>query len=496
MPRIYVSGLVLCVLAFALIASANPTPVEICNTPPGEYRTQTQGGWHTNCNGGNPGCYRDQYFSQVFTSGLTVGGEHQMLFTSSSAVKNFLPEGGTAGTLVADLVNPTTSPSGVLGGQITALALNIGFGEYGVPTFDNIGGLYYQVTPFAGWTVQQIFELANTVLGGNTAALPEGVSVSGLSDVLASINENFDNGVLSNGYICTVPPCPTPPPQLITVGQNFCLQFCGNPITVYWCCPLEGMPVFSWAPGCLSDNPYGCNIDCSPYEGQLHWTARWDSSNTECPAPGGWWSAEFTADGWGCVCVTFDRQLAVELLDFTASAENESVTLRWSTASESNNDYFEIARDGAVISYLNGIGSSTSRTDYVWVDRSELQSGETYTYTLSAVDVNGARHRLGSRQVVWNANTGGVIDEFALQQNYPNPFNPSTMISYSLAEPSLVSLSVFDLTGREVAELVRGEQAAGAYSVSFNAGNLPAGMYFYRLQAGSFNAVRKLILMK
>jgi hypothetical protein len=193
--------------------------------------------------------------------------------------------------------------------------------------------------------------------------------------------------------------------------------------------------------------------------------------------------------------VSFDEQLAVELLDFSASAGDQSVTLRWSTASERDNDYFEILRDNQRIHRHSSVGNSTSRTDYAWADESGLNEGRTYEYTLNAVDLAGNRQELGTRQVMVSA-ADAVASDFALEQNYPNPFNPVTTIAFSLAERSLVKLAVYDLTGREVARLLNEERDAGNHAVTFDAGTLPTGVYFYQLQAGSFAAVRKLILMK
>ena len=85
---------------------------------------------------------------------------------------------------------------------------------------------------------------------------------------------------------------------------------------------------------------------------------------------------------------------------------------------------------------------------------------------------------------------------FKLEQNYPNPFNPSTKITYSIPARSNVSLKVFDLLGSEVAELVKGEIEAGTYDISFNASNLPSGIYFYQLIAGEFLQTKKMILIK
>ena len=86
--------------------------------------------------------------------------------------------------------------------------------------------------------------------------------------------------------------------------------------------------------------------------------------------------------------------------------------------------------------------------------------------------------------------------EFALNQNYPNPFNPSTTISFSIPTEEFVSLKVFNSLGEEVAELINETKPAGNYSVSFNASELSSGIYFYKLQSGSFIQTRKMILVK
>lgn len=93
-------------------------------------------------------------------------------------------------------------------------------------------------------------------------------------------------------------------------------------------------------------------------------------------------------------------------------------------------------------------------------------------------------------------NDNNVINSFALNQNYPNPFNPTTSISFSIAERSNVSLKVFDVLGKEVANLVSGEKESGHYTVNFNASNLASGLYVYTLKAGSNTMSKKMMLMK
>lgn len=93
-------------------------------------------------------------------------------------------------------------------------------------------------------------------------------------------------------------------------------------------------------------------------------------------------------------------------------------------------------------------------------------------------------------------NSEEVIDQFDLMQNYPNPFNPSTIISFSLPTRSFVSLKVFDSIGREVATIISEEMSSGNYARQWNAIDFPSGVYFYRLQAGSFMETKKIVLSR
>ena len=89
-----------------------------------------------------------------------------------------------------------------------------------------------------------------------------------------------------------------------------------------------------------------------------------------------------------------------------------------------------------------------------------------------------------------------IPEKYELAQNYPNPFNPVTTIQYSLPQRSNVTLKIYDVLGKEIAVLVNEEKDRGVYNVSFDASHLSSGVYFYRLQAGSFGSTKKMILLR
>ncbi|MGV8018432.1 MAG: T9SS type A sorting domain-containing protein [Ignavibacteria bacterium] len=86
--------------------------------------------------------------------------------------------------------------------------------------------------------------------------------------------------------------------------------------------------------------------------------------------------------------------------------------------------------------------------------------------------------------------------DYSLSQNYPNPFNPSTTIKFGLQETSFVNLSIYDITGKKVSQLINGRMQAGQYAETWNASNYTSGVYFYVLSTGKFSSTRKMVLLK
>jgi plastocyanin len=92
--------------------------------------------------------------------------------------------------------------------------------------------------------------------------------------------------------------------------------------------------------------------------------------------------------------------------------------------------------------------------------------------------------------------TNEIVNSFKLSQNYPNPFNPSTVIKFSIPRSNFVSLKIYDLSGKEVKNLVNEQLPQGTFNYTLNASDLSSGIYFYKLNAGEFSEVKRMVLIK
>ncbi len=224
---------------------------------------------------------------------------------------------------------------------------------------------------------------------------------------------------------------------------------------------------------------------------------------------------------FGTLSLDLDNPLPVELASFSASVKGNSVNLFWKTETEVNNYGFEVERQTSPksppseggeyevrggwekIGFVDGNGNSNSPKTYSFTDNDVL-SGK-YYYRLKQIDNDGKYEYSDIVEL-----TTGLPTRFELSQNYPNPFNPTTKIRYSVPPQSpplqggeakqgwLVTLKVYDVLGNEVATLVNEEKSAGTYEAEFSTGSVgnASGIYFYKLQAGSFSQTKKMILMK
>jgi photosystem II stability/assembly factor-like uncharacterized protein len=173
--------------------------------------------------------------------------------------------------------------------------------------------------------------------------------------------------------------------------------------------------------------------------------------------------------------------------------------LDWDTVASANSFRVMVSSDSTfATSVIDTGGINVSRYQ---VPAGKLQISIKYFWRVNASN----SFATGPWSLVWNfqtliTNAGTIGNEipkaFRLYDNYPNPFNPVTKIKFDLPVNSMVRLKVFDITGREVANLINGEVKAGTYEYQFNAGNLSSGMYFYKIETGSFTDVKRMVLIK
>ncbi len=184
----------------------------------------------------------------------------------------------------------------------------------------------------------------------------------------------------------------------------------------------------------------------------------------------------------------------VELIFFKSKIENNNIILTWQTASELNNKGFYIEKSSDKktwfnIGYVVGKGTTTEFNSYSYADE-KTESGIQY-YKLKQVDYNGNYEYSNILKVSLTTSIRGE-----LLQNYPNPFNSSTIINYSIPNKSLVTLRIFNSLGQNIKTLINETKEEGEYKIKFDARDLPSGVYFYRINAGEFSQIKKMIIIK
>jgi hypothetical protein len=215
--------------------------------------------------------------------------------------------------------------------------------------------------------------------------------------------------------------------------------------------------------------------------------------------------------------IAINPTLSTVLKSFTSNVKGSSVILKWTTSSEVNNQGFDIERSvnqtvWTRLGFVAGSGTTNSLRNYTYTDNSITTSG-TYYYRLKQINNDGTYQYFnkaggdfvrvrGVRNIALNQSDSNTevesssATEFSLNQNYPNPFNPSTVIAYSIPQSANVMMVVYNSIGQNVKILENGFKNAGNYTVSFNASEFPSGVYFYRIEAGQFTQIRKMMLLK
>jgi len=217
-----------------------------------------------------------------------------------------------------------------------------------------------------------------------------------------------------------------------------------------------------------------------------------------------------TEDGSGGYEIRMrQRDYAPPEVTISGSVVNDHPKISWSTPSGIPDiDEYEIWRYRTVSGggyTLHTTVTGTSYTDNS-VNVERIPPFNKVYYKVKVVDEEANKSDYSNVVDFWDGSTSKAIGQgddytqiptsFVLNQNYPNPFNPETKISFSLPEDSNVRLEIFNLQGQVVATLVDGSLAAGYYSATFDATSFPSGVYFYKIVAGNFSDIKRMLLVK
>jgi outer membrane protein assembly factor BamB len=218
------------------------------------------------------------------------------------------------------------------------------------------------------------------------------------------------------------------------------------------------------------------------YQGNIYYTYSVDSGST-------WYSRIESVDYYGNYRWTYQFEQPREYIFMPLVVDKEGTTYCGSTEGYF---YYAISSEGELLWKIP--------LDGYYVDNSTAIGSDGTLY----IGTNfGSLHTMGENTLIAIRDTVTSVQNinlselnYSLQQNYPNPFNPVTHIIYSIPQSSRVTVKVYDILGKQVAKLVDKYQSAGEYDVIFSADELVSGIYFYRLQAGNYADVKKMLLLK
>jgi len=184
----------------------------------------------------------------------------------------------------------------------------------------------------------------------------------------------------------------------------------------------------------------------------------------------------------------------------------QNPVLTWDANTEQDFNVYKIYRTGT--EWDNGWNNIATTTNTSYTDPQVYCGGHDVlvSYKLKAVDDANNYSDFSNTESIWvlykptvgedDVEESFIPTEFSITQNHPNPFNTETNITYGIPEDNFVNLVVYNIQGEKVATLVNAQLPAGSYKANFDGNSLPSGVYIYKIQAGSFSQIKRMLLIK
>jgi Secretion system C-terminal sorting domain len=182
----------------------------------------------------------------------------------------------------------------------------------------------------------------------------------------------------------------------------------------------------------------------------------------------------------------------IELVSFTAEADQGNVQLAWTTASETENSHFLVYRDGEVIATIGGHGTTTEPHSYNYTDTRVRAGNHSYAIadvTLGGLETVHAPAMIEIREEI-------ELNDFVLGKAYPNPFNPCVTINFQLSTFNEITAVIYNTSGELIKELIKSEMTPGSYDLTWDASGMPSGVYIVKMIVGNVVQSQKIVLMK
>lgn len=515
------------------------------NSAWGDMLTFTQSGFNVSSPTFNSTIYNSVYASTfgVVEIGIPGTAGFSMRFGNTLSIQNYLVATGMAAPLTIDLINPTSSASGVFGGNALALTLNIDFSDAGKMRDESdvpLGDLVLQnfendLLSLNGLTIRQFNDLVNIAIGGGAS----NYTISDLNAIAFQITAAFDGATPSEWaqlhivnpcevipansasvFISPTPTCDTtintPVGTLITFTVQASDADSGDVVSLNannlpagasmnTALPASGNPVsslFSWTPASAGSTTITFTATDTSNE---QTTCSITINAVACPDQGAW---KNNTNSWPLT--------ATPMLLGTISYNKSQLIIILNTPVGNGNkaDASLILAHKLIAAKLNiagGVVASTEILDSIAsadaliganIIPMKIKPNTTLGQRMVAIallldNFNNGMFTSGCDALrLSQINEYQTAGEFMLEQNIPNPFTENTSITYQLPYETHVRLAVYNQLGQQVAVLMDGIQTEGTKTVNLNANNLPAGFYFCRMQAGDFYETVKLILMK